>query len=114
MQTFEENKAEPITIKRNRANLYYSAPYLNECYHCHKKPGVRAFNIEVMSTASIFLYADARGFSVCNLCKEKGLLMQKRKLGKKEKKIFKKMQRELGAFSQVKSITLDAKGNVAP
>lgn len=111
MQTFEENKPIVTEKKSSAKNKYHTAPYLNECYYCHKKPG-RKFDMDVMTVLSVFLYVDVRGYAVCNFCKEKGLLMKERKMTKKEKKNFKKMQRELGAFSKVESITLDAKGNV--
>lgn len=114
--SWQENKGTSTpasgqsSIKKSSAkNQYHTAPHRNECFHCHRKPGCR-FNIDTMQEEKIFLYVDARGFSVCNYCKDAGLLIKKRKLTKKEKKIARQMQNEINAAAQIPHVTLDAKG----
>lgn len=81
------------------------------CHECGKQTGKR-FNMQTMKFESIFLYRDVRGFMVCNLCKEKGLLMQRKKMTKAEKKRFKKMKREMNAALHLPHVTLDREGKV--
>jgi hypothetical protein len=98
MTEFQENKPE-VTLDT-----------LNQCFHCGIRPG-KYFNKLTQKNVGIFLYADARGFRCCNLCKEKGLYIGKRRMGKKEKKEWQILRREFTKVKDIKHITLDAKGN---
>lgn len=87
MQTFQENSPvpEPIDI-------------LNQCFLCRSK--------------NTTLYKDARGFSVCKGCKDKGMLIEKKKMNKSQKRQFKKMKLEMSQMTNIPHVTLDANGKV--
>lgn len=81
----------------------------NACKHCARTPGKYQDKVS-QKVIGVFMYADERGFMVCNLCAEMGLLINKKKMTKSERRQFKQFRREVGNAKDIKHITLDVKG----
>lgn len=102
----EEEKQERENLKR----LTPAFDPLNQCRSCGRRGG-KYWDQDNARVVGVFLYADARGGKVCNLCKEQsGDHLPVRKLTKKERKQLTKMKHEMKNLGGIKHITLDAKG----
>lgn len=84
---------------------------LNECRWCSSKAG-KYINKKTLNITRVWLFTDAREFPVCNLCKDKGLLIPRRKYSKSEKKKMKRMRFELSKVRNIPHVTLDSQGKV--
>jgi hypothetical protein len=83
---------------------------LNQCQHCGRRNG-KYMDRTTYQGIGLYLLSDARGFKVCNQCKEQGLHIPKQKMNKSEKRKFKQLKKEMAKMTTIKHITLDAKGN---
>lgn len=99
--TFTENKTEEEKPQIDP---------INQCMACGRRAG-KYHTVQPEVFIGVYLINDVRGFKICNLCADEGKLMKKQKLGKSEKRKFKKFKREMVSAKNLPHITLDAKGN---
>ena len=65
----------------------------NRCKRCDRKPGkYRA--IDDGKPIGVYLLNESNGGKICNLCLSTGQFIRKRKIGKKEKKLLKRMMNQ--------------------
>jgi hypothetical protein len=100
------------TQQSNLPTITNNTPFdsLNQCRVCGGRAG-KYWDQEAARVKGRFLYADARGGKVCNVCKDRyGDHLPVRKITKKERKQLTKMKHEMRNLGGIKHITLDAKG----
>lgn len=98
--TFQENKGK---VKEEPFDI------LNQCRRCGIRGG-KFIEKDTGEKVGVYLLSDARGYKICNLCKDAGFYVGKRKMTKIEKKKFKALKRNLSQGIGLESLTVDAKG----